>query len=79
MQYRVGSSSSYVVFNSSANHPLKSHTFCKQFTTPVTTLIDALVIKVANGEQIIIRECYNRCITELDIESFMVDLYTLEW
>ena len=32
----------------------------KPFTTPLTNLIDTLVIEVVIGEQIIIRECYDR-------------------
>ena len=56
-----------------------SNVFYEPFTTPLTTLIDTLVIEVVIGEQIIIRECYDRCIIDLSRESFMVELYTLEW
>jgi len=42
-----------------------SNVFYKPFTTPLTTLIDTLVIEVVIGEQIIIRECYDRCNIDL--------------
>ena len=46
---------------------------------PLTTLIDTLVIEVVTREQIIVRECYDRCIVDPSRKSFMVELYTLEW
>ena len=47
---------------------LGSNVIYKPFT--LTTLIDTLVIEVVIGEQIIIRECYDRCIIDLSRESF---------
>ena len=43
----------------------RSNVSYKPFTTPLTTLIDTLVIEIVTGEQIIIRECYDRCIVDL--------------
>ena len=56
-----------------------SNVFYEPFTTPLTTLINTLVIEVVIVGQIIIRECYDRCIIDLSRKSFMVELYTLEW
>ena len=43
-----------------------SNVFYEPFTTPLTTLIDTLVIEVVIGEQIIIREYYDKCIIDLN-------------
>ena len=57
----------------------ESNVFYEPFTMPLTTLINTIVIEVVIVGQIIIRECYDRCIINLSRKSFMVELYTLEW
>jgi hypothetical protein len=47
---------------------------CKRFTTPTTTLPEALVAEVASGELVVIRDHYEKCIIELDGETFVIDL-----
>ena len=47
----------------------------KPFTTPVTTLVDSLVIEVMIEEQIIIREYYDRCIIDLSRKFYGGILY----
>ena len=42
-----------------------SNVFYEPFTMPLTTLINTLVMEVVIVGQIIIRECYDRCIIDL--------------
>ncbi|KAI3669849.1 hypothetical protein L6452_41291 [Arctium lappa] len=67
-----------VLFDSGANRSFVSSSFCKEFTTPPSLLRDALVVKVANGEQLIVRECYFGCTLSLDGESFEIDLLPVD-
>ena len=45
-----------VLFSLDVNRRFGSNVFYEPFTTPLTTLIDTLVIEVVIGEQMIIRE-----------------------
>ncbi|KAI3736236.1 hypothetical protein L6452_15774 [Arctium lappa] len=49
-------------------------TLCERFITPVSTLPDALIVEVASGDQVIIRERFNDCTLEIDGNSYGVDL-----
>ena len=53
----------------------RSNVSYKPFTTPLTTLIDTLVLEVVIGEQIIIRECYDRCIIDLSRKVYRGIIY----
>lgn len=68
--FLVNSLHTRVLFESGANRSFVLSYFCKQFVTPISTISDALVVEVANGEQVLIRECYNDCTLETDGNSF---------
>ncbi|KAI3746006.1 hypothetical protein L6452_08421 [Arctium lappa] len=63
-----------VLFDSGANFSFMSVIFCKSLSVPISTLRGALVIEVANGEQVILRDILRDCRLEISGESFMVDL-----
>ncbi|KAI3757889.1 hypothetical protein L6452_05433 [Arctium lappa] len=72
--FLVNSLPTRVLFDSSANRSFVSTSFCKNFTTPCSLLIDALVVEVDNGEHMVVRECYVGCTLELDGKSCAIDL-----
>jgi hypothetical protein len=51
-----------------------SNSLCQRFTTPITTLAEALVVEVASGELVVIRDHYEKCTLELEGETFVIDL-----
>ncbi|KAI3684706.1 hypothetical protein L6452_33931 [Arctium lappa] len=64
----------HVLFDSGATCSFVSNIFCKHFVTPISVLPDALVVEVANGDQVIIRDRFCDCTLEIDGNSFGVDL-----
>ncbi|KAI3706750.1 hypothetical protein L6452_24692 [Arctium lappa] len=72
--FLVNSLPARVLFDSGATRSFVSNVFCKQFTTPVSVLPDALVVEIANGDQVIIRDHFCDCTLEIDGNSFGVDL-----
>ncbi|KAI3735989.1 hypothetical protein L6452_15518 [Arctium lappa] len=54
--FLVNSLTDRVLFDSGATFSFVSDVFCKQFVTPSGILPDALVVEVANGNQVIIRK-----------------------
>ncbi|KAI3678050.1 hypothetical protein L6452_37329 [Arctium lappa] len=72
--FLVNSLSARVLFDSGATCSFVSDLFCKQFVLPISVLPDALVVEVANGNQVIIRDCFCNCSLEIDGNSFGVDL-----
>ncbi|KAI3706703.1 hypothetical protein L6452_24623 [Arctium lappa] len=72
--FLVNSMPARVLFDSGATCSFVSDTFCKQFSTPVSVLPDALVVEIANGDQVIIRDRFRDCTLEIDGNSFGLDL-----
>ncbi|KAI3757722.1 hypothetical protein L6452_05265 [Arctium lappa] len=72
--FLVNSLPARVLFDSGAMCSFVSDTFYKQFTIPISVLPDALVVEVANGDQVIIRDRFCDCTLEIDGSSFGVDL-----
>ncbi|KAI3727699.1 hypothetical protein L6452_16317 [Arctium lappa] len=72
--FLVNSMPARVLFDSGATCSFVSEIFCKQFTTPISVLPDALVVEVANGDQVIIRDRFCDSTLEIDGSSFGVDL-----
>ncbi|KAI3771736.1 hypothetical protein L6452_02903 [Arctium lappa] len=48
--------------------------FCKSLSLPASALRDSLVIEVANGEWVVLRDILRDCQLEISGETFMVDL-----
>ncbi|KAI3748936.1 hypothetical protein L6452_12381 [Arctium lappa] len=63
-----------VLFDSGATCSFVSDVFCKQFVTTISVLPDALVVEVANGDKVIIRDRFCDCTLEINGNSFGVDL-----
>ncbi|KAI3727551.1 hypothetical protein L6452_16167 [Arctium lappa] len=72
--FLVNSLPARVLFDSGATRSFVSNIFCKRFTTPVSVLPDALVVEIANGDQVIIRDHFGDCTLEIDGNSFGLDL-----
>ncbi|KAI3678257.1 hypothetical protein L6452_37543 [Arctium lappa] len=72
--FLVNSLPAHVLFDPGATCSFVSVIFCKQFITPISVLPDALVVEVANGDQVIIRDRLCGCTLEIDGNYFDVDL-----
>ncbi|KAI3685832.1 hypothetical protein L6452_35092 [Arctium lappa] len=72
--FLVKSMPACVLFDSGATCSFVSNAFCKQFITPICVLPDALVVEIANGDQVIIRDLFCDCTLEIDGISFGVEL-----
>ncbi|KAI3707139.1 hypothetical protein L6452_25391 [Arctium lappa] len=72
--FLVNSLPARVLFDSGATCSFVSNVFRKQFVTPISVLPDALVVDVANGDQVIIRDRFCDCTIEIDGNPFGVDL-----
>ncbi|KAI3667584.1 hypothetical protein L6452_42650 [Arctium lappa] len=72
--FLVNSLPARVLFDSGATCSFVSDTFCKRFTIPISVLSDALVVEIANGDQVVIRDCFCNCTIEIDGNLFGVDL-----
>ncbi|KAI3663974.1 hypothetical protein L6452_45207 [Arctium lappa] len=72
--FLVYSMTARVLFDSDATCSFMSDAFCERFTTHISALPDALVVEIANGDQVIIRDHFCDCTLEIDRISFGVDL-----
>ena len=72
--FLVNSLHARVLFDSGADRSFVSNSLCQRFTMPTTKLSEALVVEVASGELVVIRDHYEKCTIELDGEIFVVDL-----
>ena len=72
--FLVNSLHTRVLFDSGPDRSFVSNSLCQRFTTPTTTLSKALVVEVASGEIVVIRDHYEKCTIELDGETFVIDL-----
>ncbi|KAI3702028.1 hypothetical protein L6452_27622 [Arctium lappa] len=72
--FLVNSLPARVLFDSGATCLFVSDIFCKSFVTPISVLPDALVVEIASGDQVIIRDRYCDCTIEINGSPFGVDL-----
>ncbi|KAI3747026.1 hypothetical protein L6452_09468 [Arctium lappa] len=72
--FLVNSLPARVLFDSGATCSFVSDTFCKQFSIPISVLPDALVVEIANGDQVIVHDHFCDCTLHIDGISFGVDL-----
>ncbi|KAJ9566000.1 hypothetical protein OSB04_001966 [Centaurea solstitialis] len=72
--FLVNSLPAVVLFDTSAERSFVHDTLAKKFTMPTTPLSDALVVEVAGGFLVTVRDCFEGCTIELDGEPFSVTL-----
>ncbi|KAI3697694.1 hypothetical protein L6452_30790 [Arctium lappa] len=72
--FLLNSLAAKVLFDSGANLSFVSLVFCKELNVPTSTLSDALVVEIANEEQVILREVLEKCHLDISGELFDVDL-----
>ncbi|KAJ9551398.1 hypothetical protein OSB04_015443 [Centaurea solstitialis] len=72
--FLVNSIPALVLFYTGAERSFVHDTLAKKFAMPTTPLSDALVVEVAGGFLVTVRECFEGCTIELDGEPFSATL-----
>ncbi|KAJ9542955.1 LOW QUALITY PROTEIN: hypothetical protein OSB04_029461 [Centaurea solstitialis] len=72
--FLVNSIPALVLFDTGAERSFVHDTLAKKFTMPTTPLSDALVVEVAGGFLVTVRDCFEGCTIELDGETFSATL-----
>ncbi|KAI3669036.1 hypothetical protein L6452_40255 [Arctium lappa] len=72
--FLLNSTPARVLFDSGANFSFVSDVFCKSLNLLASVLSDALIIEIANGERVVLRDILRECRLEINGETFMVDL-----
>ncbi|KAJ9557680.1 hypothetical protein OSB04_012294 [Centaurea solstitialis] len=72
--FLVNSIPTLVLFDTGAERSFVHDTLAKDFTMPTTPLSDALVVEVAGGFLVTVRDCFEGCTIELDGEPFSATL-----
>ncbi|KAI3685696.1 hypothetical protein L6452_34953 [Arctium lappa] len=75
--FLLNSLAAKVLFDSGANFSFMTLDFCKDLNVPTSTLSDALVVEIANGEQVILREVMGRFHLDISGEIFEVNLHPM--
>ncbi|KAI3735955.1 hypothetical protein L6452_15482 [Arctium lappa] len=63
-----------VLFDSRASFSFVSSSFCLKLPMPTTSLEDALVVDLADGDQVVIRDIIRNCKLEIEGREFPIDL-----
>ncbi|KAJ9567767.1 LOW QUALITY PROTEIN: hypothetical protein OSB04_003733 [Centaurea solstitialis] len=72
--FLVNSIPALVLFDTGAERSFVHDSLAKEFTMPTTPLSDALVVEVAGGFLVTVRDCFEGCTIELDGEPFSATL-----
>ncbi|KAJ9540615.1 hypothetical protein OSB04_027121 [Centaurea solstitialis] len=72
--FLVNSIPALILFDTGAERSFVHDTLARKFTMPTTPLSDALVVEVAGGFLVTVRDCFEGCTIELDGESFSATL-----
>ncbi|KAJ9562131.1 hypothetical protein OSB04_007291 [Centaurea solstitialis] len=72
--FLVNSIPALILFDTGAERSFVHDTLARKFTMPTTPLSDALVVEVAGGFLLTVRDCFERCTIELDGEPFSATL-----
>ncbi|KAJ9556056.1 hypothetical protein OSB04_010670 [Centaurea solstitialis] len=72
--FLVNSLPALILFNTGAERSFVDESLGKNFTMPTTPLSDALVVEVAGGFLVTVRDCFEGCTIELDGEPFSATL-----
>ncbi|KAJ9555926.1 hypothetical protein OSB04_010540 [Centaurea solstitialis] len=72
--FLVNSIPALVLFDTGAERSFVHNTLAKKFAMPTTPFYDALVVEVAGGFLVTVRDCFEGCTIELDGEPFSATL-----
>ncbi|KAJ9562943.1 hypothetical protein OSB04_008103 [Centaurea solstitialis] len=72
--FLVNSIPALILFDTGAERSFVHDTLAKKFIMPTTPLSDALVVEVAGGFLVTVRDCYEGCSIELDGKPFSATL-----
>ncbi|KAJ9566249.1 hypothetical protein OSB04_002215 [Centaurea solstitialis] len=72
--FLVNSIPALILFDTGAERSFVHDTLARKFTMPTTPLSDALVVEVAGGFLVTVRDCFEGCTIELDGGSFSATL-----
>ncbi|XP_024984093.1 uncharacterized protein LOC112520019 [Cynara cardunculus var. scolymus] len=72
--FLVNSVPDHVLFDSGASCSFVSTAFYQHLYTPPSTLEDTLIIEIANGSQVLVREIVRGCVLGIEGKEFWVDL-----
>ncbi|KAJ9555770.1 hypothetical protein OSB04_010384 [Centaurea solstitialis] len=72
--FLVNSIPALVLFDTGVERSFVHDTLARKFTMPTTPLSDALVVEVAGGFLVTVRDCFEGCTIELDGEPFSATL-----
>ncbi|KAJ9544097.1 hypothetical protein OSB04_023804 [Centaurea solstitialis] len=75
--FLVNSLPTLILFDTGAERSFVTDSLGKKFTMPTTPLSDALVVEVAGGYLVTVRDCFEGCTIELDGEPFSATLINL--
>ncbi|KAI3769532.1 hypothetical protein L6452_00638 [Arctium lappa] len=67
-----------VLFDSGASFSFISDTFCQKFAMSMSSLDEAIVVEIANGSQLIIRDVVRDCTLEFDGRKFPASLMPMQ-
>ncbi|KAI3759549.1 hypothetical protein L6452_07441 [Arctium lappa] len=63
-----------VLFDSGASFSFVSSSFCPRLSMPTTSLEDALVAELADGDQVVVQDILRNCKLEIEGREFPIDL-----
>ncbi|XP_024982965.1 uncharacterized protein LOC112519201 [Cynara cardunculus var. scolymus] len=72
--FLINSILAHVLFDSGASCSFVSTMFHQLLHTPPSALEDALIIEIANGSQVLVREIIRSCVLGIEGKEFWVDL-----
>ncbi|KAI3685538.1 hypothetical protein L6452_34786 [Arctium lappa] len=63
-----------VLFDSGASFSFVSSSFCPKLPMPITSLDEALVVELADDDQVVVRNILRNCKLEIEGKEFPIDL-----
>ncbi|KAI3698239.1 hypothetical protein L6452_31352 [Arctium lappa] len=63
-----------ILFNSGASFSFVSSSFCPKLSMPTTSLEDALVVELDDGDQVVVRDILRNCKLKIEGREFPIDL-----
>ncbi|KAI3685864.1 hypothetical protein L6452_35125 [Arctium lappa] len=72
--FLINSVPTRVLFDTGASFSLISELFRQKIAMPTTSLEDALVVEIADGSQVLIRNVLKKCILGIEGKEFSIDL-----
>ncbi|KAI3771277.1 hypothetical protein L6452_02438 [Arctium lappa] len=72
--FLLNSIPTHVLFDSGASFSFVSSSFCPKLSMPTTSLEEALVVELADGDQVVVRNILKNCKHEIEGREFPIDL-----